>query len=130
MSGGSFDYVCYKMDDGELDAFARWAEGLIAEIEATAAKVIAGEPIHYDQGLRTYVPHPRTAEASVALPAAAARFRAALVAVEDARAIVRELSRIAYAIEWCASGDTGPDHVADECIAWMAARAKAMKEPQ
>lgn len=129
MSGGSFDYVCYKMADGKLDDFAVHAAALIAEIEKVAAKVSAGEPIYYDQGLKTSVPYPRTDEASVALLAAAARFRAALVAVEAARAIVREISCIAHAIEWSESGDTGPDDVADECIAWMVATAEATTEP-
>jgi hypothetical protein len=57
---------------------------------------------------------------------AAARTEAASRALRDAEALRRELEEVWYAVEWCASGDTGPDHIAENVAKW---RAKAAEVP-
>lgn len=126
MSGGSFDYVFSKMQDGDLDDFARHAEAMIVEIEKVAQAIRNGERIKYNGQLRAHVTYPRDTEASIAMAAVASRLHVALGAIITARSIVCELAEVAHAVEWCASGDTGPDDVADKCIAWMEQRLSSV----
>lgn len=122
MSGGSFDYLYGKMEDGDAVAFASHATDLIAEMERTVAKIRDGEAFYYDRTEKKYVPHPRAEVAIIAIQAQIEMMRSTLRKVDEIKVALSELAPMAHAIEWCCSGDTGPDDIADTAERWLLKR--------
>jgi hypothetical protein len=124
VSGGSYDYLYSKLEAGEVDAFEQWASQLDEDLAETAEKLRAG-------AVEVYVPNrqPYPSPAVAALAVDEARKQCAAMSLEVAvlRAKFARLAGIARACEWSRSGDTGPDDVADACLALAGlARAKAV----
>ncbi len=126
MSGGSFDYLYRKMEDGDALAF-RYAmeeekddyfqKGLLARMdEAIKALVDGDDDAYYDRETRKFMPHPRPGEAIAAVAKMRARFVAAKQDAERLKETLAALAPTARAIEWWASGDTGVYDFIEECM--------------
>ncbi len=109
MSGGSFDYVCFDMQDGNVDRFGSYAEDLAKHLDA-----LATEPLdYYDTEC-----HKRelTDEEQEAVKEAASSLRAAKKRLDEVVEEVRKLSELAHDIEWWRSCDYGAYQVLKEIM--------------
>jgi hypothetical protein len=116
MSGGSYDYLSGKLRDGELDAFSRWASQLDEDLAETAQKLRLGLVEVYENGRR---PYPAPAVAATAVDEARQECADMAAEVARLREKLQRIADVAHACEWSRSGDTGADHVADACLAFV-----------
>jgi len=114
MSGGSFDYLSFKMDSGESDKFVEYADQILAVFDEVAGKLERGEPIVWNGAER--VPHPNPSVALIAIHSAHAKIRRARDFTREVQEMMRRLAPFAYAAEWYQSGDWGAENVVTKCV--------------
>lgn len=119
MSGGSYDYASYEMENGGIDKALRYLDSAtsdLAEILARpAAQVYETEERINESGQKYKVGIPRpTTDAErllteMAVGALAARLAKAARAFDAARNAAKDMAELFHQLEWLASGDTGID---------------------
>ncbi len=102
MSGGSYDYAYSKIDELE-----RWASVLESMAERCEAWGVQGFTI-FDPTRRAATEIERSMVAYKG-----ARLRQVAYEVREAARRVRDLEDLMQAVEWAASGDSGPDSLLD-----------------
>lgn len=124
MSGGSFDYLYRKMEDGDAQAFLSAMEtsdydplgerGLLHYLDRALERLRRGEPVAWNGN--DYVPHPEPERAIAAVEKMRARFVAAREEALRLKGTLTALAPVAHLIEWWASGDTEADDLIEECM--------------
>lgn len=115
MSGGSYDYLCHKMDRGEIDPFEQWAGQLDDDLRQLAAELRSGEVSTYVN--HELVSHPDPGGAAEAADAARDRVASMRARIASLQADVRALASLCHDVEWWRSGDYGADQAAEACVA-------------
>ena len=130
MSGGSYDYLYQKMEDGDVSAFLRWVDELIEQYRELDRRLVAGEIETWEQSPGAPKGHTRrcqlqpedVAAGGVAIPAVIAALMSAKAQAVLLGDTLRSLAALAHAAEWQKSGDTGADNTLFDAIDWMRAR--------
>ncbi len=114
MSGGSYDYLYLDMSNGGLEKFERWSEQLVEDLAEVASNLRAGQVEVFSP---TRGPYPNPDAAADAVDATRARCAAIAAEIRALGDKVAALASVARAAEWSRSCDTGPDDVANACVA-------------
>ncbi len=127
MSGGSYDYAYLRARDGDelgkpyryVDEYTAQLRGILEGPPTQIPVQRAGAPAGYsDPVRRTRTPREQAMidAGGAALLRNLQRFK---LAYEAAQAAALECADIMYALEWCASHDTGPDDVEETCAIYL-----------
>lgn len=125
MSGGSYEYMHSDMANGEVEKFVRYHEALVDDLEKVLNPLREGTLTEYDAANLRHVPFREQAAATEAMQCVIAKVRYAEELLGRLGEMMRSLADVAHAVEWWQSSDTGPDDVANACLAWLQKRRYA-----
>jgi hypothetical protein len=120
MSGGSYDYLCRRVAEGELDAFSRWAGALAEDLKSLSQSIRSGEVTVWDGAERQHYPYPSSELSADAVDDVRRNVVAVAARIAALQVEVRALEDVCHDVEWWQSGDYGPDQATDACVAFVA----------
>lgn len=138
MSGGSYNYLCYKMEEGDgLTEFFEYRHQVIDDLKELLAAVEARQDVNnrpierWDRATEKWVAmtDDERSRFLVAIGAALACVESMAKRVEAVQADMRGLAAVMHALEWKRSGDWGVDNAAAACLSWMMKKLGVEEKP-